>query len=389
MSLQLIARSPDLQRLRNEEYHIAIQGGYLLVRDVPYVNANREIKYGTLVMQLDLNGDVTNTPQQHTAMWCGEHPCHSDGRKITSFENSSPAQDLGGGLRVDFTFSAKAAYRDYHHKATTYIGRITGEAQKIDPAVNAQPSPVYEDDREESVFKYVDTASSRAGIGAYNDKVAGQNIGIIGLGGTGAYVLDQIAKTHANEIHLYDGDKFRQHNALRAPGATPVGALAVKATKVDHWAGVYSAMRRRIHPHNTFVHASNVEMLKGLNFIFLCIDANDGKLDLVRAIESLDIPFIDTGIGVLPSESGLTGLIRVSTSAKETREEARRHMSLGADGGNNLYSTNIQVGELNALNAMLAVIRWKKMYGFYRDASKDHYTGYSIATNDIVTESNT
>jgi hypothetical protein len=64
-------------------------------------------------------------------------------------------------------------------------------------------------------------------------------------------------------------------------------------------------------------------------------------------------------------------------------------MSLGADGGNNLYSTNIQVGELNALNAMLAVIRWKKMYGFYRDASKDHYTGYSIATNDIVTESNT
>ena len=36
MSHQLIARSQDLQRLRDEEYHLAIHGGYLLVREIPY-----------------------------------------------------------------------------------------------------------------------------------------------------------------------------------------------------------------------------------------------------------------------------------------------------------------------------------------------------------------
>lgn len=386
MSLQLIARSPDLQRLRNEDYHLAIHGGYLLVRGIPYVNASMEIKYGVLVMKLDLNGDVAGKPQQHVAMWCGEHPCHSDGKKITAFENPSAAQDLGGELRVDFTFSAKADYRDYHHKVTTYVGRIAGEAQKLDSAMTAQPGAVYADEDENSIFKYVDTASSRADIGAFNDKVAGQRIGIVGLGGTGAYVLDQVAKTHVNEIHLFDADKFRQHNAFRAPGATPIAVLEAKAAKVDHWAGVYSAMRRGIHPHDVFVNAGNVEILKGLDFIFLCIDAYDGKADLVRSIESLGVPFIDAGIGILPSEAGLTGLVRVSTSTPATRDEARRHMPLLADGGNNDYSTNIQVGELNALNAVLAVIRWKKLYGFYRNTNNDYYSGYSIAANDIVSE---
>jgi hypothetical protein len=33
-------------------------------------------------------------------------------------------------------------------------------------------------------------------------------IAIIGLGGTGSYVLDLAAKTPVKEIHLFDGDKF-------------------------------------------------------------------------------------------------------------------------------------------------------------------------------------
>jgi hypothetical protein len=37
----------------------------------------------------------------------------------------------------------------------------------------------------------------------------------------------------------------------------------------------------------------------------------------------------------------------------------------GADG--NEYNRNIQIADLNALNAALAVIKWKKLFGFYRD----------------------
>src|SRR6185312_412901 len=133
MSRRPIALSPDLLRLQNEGYDLDVLGGYLLVRDVPYVDSKRTVRRGILISPLDLSNDRTNKPSTHVAYWTGEHPCHSDGSKIVTFENGSPPQDLGNGIRADFTFSAKADYRDYHHKMATYIGRIAGEAAKIDP----------------------------------------------------------------------------------------------------------------------------------------------------------------------------------------------------------------------------------------------------------------
>lgn len=225
MSLRPIARSPDLTRLRNEGYDLDIRGGFLLVRDVPYVGADRTVRRGTLISRLELSGDLTVKPTDHVAYWTGEHPCHSDGRKIRAIENGSQPQALYEGVRADHTFSAKADYRDYYHKMTTYIGRITGEATKLDPDADARTYPAIPAEDGTGPFKYVDTASSRAGIAAVNAKLTGQRIGIVGLGGTGSYVLDLVAKTEVAEIQLIDGDVFSQHNAFRAPGAPSIEEL--------------------------------------------------------------------------------------------------------------------------------------------------------------------
>jgi len=53
-------------------------------------------------------------------------------------------------------------YDDYHHKMTRYIEIIAAQAEAIDPSVTAKTFPVYEAKEDESVFKYIDTASSRA-----------------------------------------------------------------------------------------------------------------------------------------------------------------------------------------------------------------------------------
>lgn len=386
MSHRLIARSPDLQRLRDEGYHVLIQSDHLVIQDVPYVNASCEVKLGALVAKLDLNNDKTRVPDSHVAMWIGAHPCHHDGRKIVAIENSSPPQNLGNGLMVDFTFSAKAPYRDYHHKMTTYIGRITGEAQVLDPNATAQTYPVYREEEPDTVFKYIDTSSSRAELGALNEKFAGLQIGIIGLGGTGAYVLDLVAKTAVREIHIFDGDKFSQHNAFRAPGSTSADQLEAKPQKVDHWAAVYGEMRRGVIPHNIYVDEEQVELLSKLDFVFLCIDGNENKEALVKALENQGLSFIDTGLGVVKTDVGLSGLVRTSISTPERRDLARKHMSFADSTAQNEYTTNIQVADLNAMNATLAVLHWKRMLGYYRDASGEHYAGYSISTNEIVNE---
>ncbi len=388
MSQRPIARSPDLLRLRNEGYDIRIQGGFLLVRDVPYVTATRQVRRGTLVMALNLMGDVAAKPASHVAFWSGEHPCHRDGSKIRAFEHSSGPQNFGNDVQADHMFSAKADYRDYHHITTTYIGRIAGEAGEVEPGATAQTFPVVVAEDGSDVFRYVDTASSRAGIGAANNRVAGQRIGIVGLGGTGAYVLDLVCKTAVQEIHLFDGDVFSQHNAFRAPGAPSIEQLAARPRKVAHFAQVYAALRNGVVPHDTFIDGSNVSLLDGFDFIFLCMDGGAAKREIVAALNHTCTPFVDAGMGLLLSDVGrIGGLVRVTTSRPSSREAASRHVAFAdASSMGGEYSTNIQVVELNALNAALAVVSWKKVFSFYQTAGDEIYSGFSIRTGEVVTE---
>lgn len=386
MSRRPIARSPDLLRLQNEGYDIEVRGGYLLVSDIPYVNSGRVVQRGALVCKLELTDDVANKPSEHTAYWIGEHPCHSDGSKITAFENPSPPQDLGQNIFANFMFSAKADYRDYHHKVTTYVGRIEGEANKLEEA-SAMTFPVIPTDEDTEIFRYVDTASSRAGIGAVNDKMAGNRIAIVGLGGTGAYVLDLIAKTPVTEIHLFDGDVFSQHNAFRCPGAPSGEQLSQKPSKIQYLFEIYDRMRRGIHLHNEYLSETNVSALDDMDFVFLSLDSGPAKRVIVERLSATGKLFIDVGLGVVLNDGMLSGIVRLTTVTPQNREKAGPHISFadGNDDGNE-YATNIQIAELNALNATLAVIRWKKLCGVYRDATNNFYEGYSIATGTIVTE---
>ena len=388
MSPRLIGLNPDLEKLRNEGYDLAIRGGFLVIQDVPHVTSGGGITHGTLISALKLSGERTDKPDTHVCYWQGEMPCHSNAQPIGAIENASDRQDLGHGLTNVLTFSAKADYRDYHHKMTTYLGRIVGEAKKLDPTVTAQTFPVFSiDDEAESVFKYVDTASSRAGIGALNEKFAAQRIAIVGLGGTGSYILDLVAKTQVREIHLFDGDRFSSHNAFRSPGAASLDALRGKPTKVDYLTQLYEAMRRGVHPHPEFITAANAEQLGGFDFVFLCIDGGAVKADIIAALDAFGITFIDVGLGVTRGDDGLSGLLRVTTSTPTTREQARRRIPMGDDDGqDNEYKTNVQIAELNALNATLAVIRWKRLIGFYRNAGHEFSTMYQIATGELCNE---
>jgi len=47
-------------------------------------------------------------------------------------------------------------------------------------------------------------------------------------------------------------------------------------------------------------------------------------------------------------------------------------------GAENEYDKNIQIADLNALNAALAVVAWKKLLGFYHEAPRMHYSTYTI-----------
>src|SRR3954471_24499910 len=127
MSQRLVSRSPDLSRLRHEGFDVEVRSNHLLVKQVPYVNARREVRYGTLVSELTVAGEVTAAPGTHIVMFAGEHPCHKDGSEIAQIKHTSAPQDLGGGLVVQHTFSNKppGGYKDYYEKMTRYADIIS------------------------------------------------------------------------------------------------------------------------------------------------------------------------------------------------------------------------------------------------------------------------
>ncbi|MFZ2411152.1 MAG: ThiF family adenylyltransferase, partial [Candidatus Methanoperedens sp.] len=388
MSHRLISHSSDLKRLRDEGYEIEVKNAHLLVHSIPYVNSKREILRGTLVTPLgDLAGDRTAKPQNHVIFFAGEHPCDKEGNIIKGIQHSSGRKPLAEGIEVDHSFSNKppSGYADYYEKVTNYIRIISSQAQAIDHTVTAKTFKVVEPNDPDIVFNYLDANSSRAEIETISAKLQNLKVAIIGLGGTGSYVLDFVAKTPVREIHLFDEDNFLSHNAFRAPGAASIDALRKQPKKVAYLNDVYSKIHKHIFPHEYHLTSSTLEELSGMNFVFICIDRGEAKKLIIEKLIGAAIPFVDVGIGIDVVDGLLTGSARVTTGTSKKNDHINKRISF-ADGGNDDYNKNIQIAEINALNAALAIIKWKKLFGFYHDLEKEYHTVYEINTNKLVND---
>lgn len=384
MSAELFSLNQDLQRLREEGYFVQVTGGLLVMREVPYVNSQQKVKMGTIKSTLCLSGNITQKPEPHTVHFEGEFPCNTDGTPIQGISAGTLPTDPK--LIAQYMLSSKPGpegYQDYFQKMATYATIIAGPAAVLKPGTTPRVfrQPDAEDD---SVFNYVETASDRVGIGALTALLESELLAIIGTGGTGAYVLDQAAKTPVREIRLIDGDEFLQHNAFRAPGAPSIDTLRGVPKKVDYFAGIYSKMHRHIVPHAVQIDASTIHLLEGVTFAFLCMDAGEPKGLVVQKLEELGVPFVDVGMGLELVNGSLGGILRVTASTPDKREHVRERISFEGGGAEDVYASNIQVADLNMLNAALAIIKWKKLRGFYRDLEREHHCSYTTDGNMLL-----
>jgi hypothetical protein len=374
MSAALFSLNQDLKDLREDGYFVQINGGLLVMHQVPYVNAQLEVKMGTLTSSLCLSGNLTQKPEPHTVHFDGEFPCNVDGTPIQGL--GSVPGNLGNAQHMFSSKPGPDGYHDYHQKMSTYATIIAGPAAVLKPGttprVFRQP-----DVEEDSVFNYMETASDRVGIGALTARLESERVAIIGVGGTGSYVLDQVAKVPVREIRLIDSDDFLQHNAFRAPGAPSIDTLRDVPKKVDYFSGIYSKMHRHIVSHAVQIDASTLYLLEGVTFAFLCMDAGEPKRLAVQKLDELGVSFLDVGMGLELVNGSLGGILRVTASTPSKRDHVRERISFEGGGAENVYVSNIQVADLNMLNAALAVIKWKKLRGFYRDLENEHHCTYT------------
>jgi hypothetical protein len=302
--------------------------------------------------------------------------------------NSSCRQRCGE-LDVDHYLSSKPEvtlrYENIYDKVVAYERMIGGAARSLDPTANARTHARGIIANDDSPFAIPDSASARYRIGAVNRKLMGR-VAIIGLGGTGSFLLDILSKTWVTEIHLYDGDQLLNHNLFRSPGSPEPALLKAFPFKVNYYAEVYARMHTGIYPHPVKVTESNIGELECFDFVFVCVDKGSARRTIARGLLQMGIPFVDTGIGVGLEDGCLDGCARATFIRPGTPwADVAKMLPFGDDDEEDaIYRTDIQIAAVNSLSAVIAVMRWQRWMNYFRDERGEMNSVYMIEGNNIA-----
>ena len=111
-------------------------------------------------------------------------------------------------------------------------------------------------------------------------------------------------------------------------------------------------MRRGIIDRPVYIDASNVDELRDMDFVFLCLDSGTAKKTIVESLEAFGCPFVDVGMGINLSDNSLGGILRVTTSTQKLRNHIHTRISFVDGNAGNEYDRNIQI--IDARSARMA-----------------------------------
>lgn len=377
MSSPLVAPDGSLARLEAKGRRFAIRSNFLVMA-VPYLNAQGELRRGFIADPLNLTSETEiGLPANHQMYFIGEDPCGLDGQSLINI--------LGGGENKALIFADNYSSYYYSHKLMTAGGQMRDYeslSEKFDqyyqvisgPAVYKFPEAdqlflnvEFEADMQ-SPFCFPDTHSSHAELHELNRKISSLTVGIIGLGGTGSYVLDFLSKTPVKALKLFDDDEYVVKNSFRSPGTTRFEDF--KKRKVDLYVERYSSFRMAVTGEAIRVGQDTPGTIADCDFVFVCVDKGESRAKVVDLLNGLGKPFIDVGMGLTRSDGLLNGRVRATLVDDQTRSTVLDKSILPVvNDADHEYQTNIQIAELNALNAALAVVLFKKRFCYYVDTA--------------------
>jgi len=127
-------------------------------------------------------------------------------------------------------------------------------------------------------------------------------VGIVGLGGTGSIVLEQLAHLGVGKLLLIDPDVVERTNLNRLVGASESD---ISKPKVE----ASASLAKRINPKvcvetifSSVLLASVAEQLVDTDFIFCCTDSHGSRAVLNQFAYQYLVPVIDMGVVIVTSD---------------------------------------------------------------------------------------
>ena len=389
--LQALAnRNPFIDQLVKQGYEVGFINAHLVVFGVPYLNSAGELNYLDMISPLDLReGNLIDCPSDHKLYFAGDVPCNIDGLKIsanTGEEVRTVSDEIVGTRMLSSKPEGGRQYASIEEKINQYLALISAPAIHKYPEVTPRGALRKHLEGTPSPLKFPDALSAREGMVGLSHKLRGRKVAIIGCGGTGAYILDFVAKTHLEEIHLFDDDIVHVHTLFRLPGV--YGEKQLGTPKVVALTEVYGDFHSGIKAHVALVDQNNIALLAGFDFVFVCVDDAPSRQIIAQACHSASVPFVDVGMGLNKGTNGLYGFVRVAGGELGDFDKLNGTQYLPAQNAEDReYINQPQIAELNALNAAMAVIRFKQHMGFFDRVTDSHAAVFDIAGMALDTAS--
>jgi ThiF family len=368
---ELASHNPFIKDLDEQGYFIDFINGYLVIFGLPYLDPAGALNHGDWISPVDLSGEgVINPPSSHQAWFTGGLP-HNQAGAALKLGARAEKIEVKPGLVSNFAFSFKLqdgngqlrAYLSFEEKIQTYLDAITAPAMAAHPEATPLRGIEIRAAAQGTPLRYPDTASARYTVSDISLLLRGKKVAIVGLGGTGSYILDYLARTHLEKIALFDDDKVHVHTIFRMPGFIP---RAIGKKKVEALAQHYANWHAGIVPIEARITLENIECLKEFDFVFVSVDDGPARRLVVDWLTLHGIAFIDCGMGLNRSVVGLNGLVRITGIDRGAFERTINTAYLPtADAKEDEYRRQAQIAELNALNAAFAVIRFKQHFKLY------------------------
>lgn len=366
MLIELANHNDDIRRLLEKGYALRVDGLHLVVRDIPYLDDKLALQTGAIVCKLVPIDKVRVRQDNHQIYFAGSAPYGLNGQLIPNLgggEITIPLNKTDVVVQRSFSNKPKNGFANFFDKVEHYVRVISGPAIERYKA-NPLTFRIDPDVIGKSVFKFQDALSSLAEISDLASAFKDEVIVIIGLGGTGSYVLDYMVKTPVKEIRAFDGDAYYVHNAFRSPGRLDEANLG--KGKAEIYNARYDNFREGLKLQQKYIDRTSAADLEGATFAFVCVDKGSARAEIFELLISLKIPFVDVGLGLNRKQGPLAGTIRTTYYSSQNAENVRDlKLAEMVDDPDGIYRRSVQVSELNALNAAIAVIRYKQLKGFY------------------------
>ncbi len=359
----------------------------LAVGSIPYRLSDGGIGQGFIVCHLNRDGENISTPQDHTVTWAAaEVPHLRTGQPMDGLIINRDCIAWSNGITTICTMSRPGpdSYRSYGAKLLPYVRMIAQEA--VDRWRNTASAGVVYLEDVNSMADH-ETGLDRVGAGYLNELLAKEIVAVIGAGGTGGHIVDLVSKCSVKQIDIYDPDHVSQHTQIRWPGVVERCFMDGKTNKAEYLATCHSKRtNRNVRGHPFAIDESNMTYLKQKTMVFVAIDNGEARRKILTNLADMGVNFIDCGIDMQTDGDALAASARIVRCQGERSSDKRMELAERTPGQavaveDDPYTRNIQTGEMNGLNAALAVIAWKQGIGFYKDVHRYRRSRMHMTTN--------